>query len=346
VRPSLDEFSTGTGEAIPEDEMSPEVVVQPPHRLSMKPNANGFLVDGAGGGVFYVPSATEGEPVRPTEVHARDANAFQVGWHDSIITLTDAKGSVVETGTSPAELDHFNSTTGQALGVSIYAFPSKALASPDAPPTAEEQRQFDQERAAFAEGKRESEQSWSGRATTGMVLVATALPLLALAPLAEEAPIVGPLNAVEDQWPVTEEVSVNGGRPIVQARAYEAGVRALYPEVASQARIFSAVVNGERVSGVADTLTEAGTEDEGPVEAKFVANWARSLRNPASRAGQSSWGAREQLRMLSQVEKYSEGFDGDIIYQTNSKDLALQYYRMFREAGFYRVRFVITPAGP
>ena len=326
--------------------MSPEVVVQPPHRLSMKPNANGFLLDGAGGGVFYIPSATEGEPVRPTEVHALDASAFQVGWHDGVITLTDAKDNVVETGTTPAELDHFNSTTGQALGVSIYAFPSKALATPDGPPTPEEQRQFDQESAAFVEGKRESEQSWSGRVTTGMVLVTTALPFLALAPLPEEAPVVGPLNAVEDQWPVTEEVSVNGGRPVVQARAYEAGVRALYPEVAPQARIFSAVVNGERVSGVADALAEAGTDDEGPVEAKYVANWARSLRNPESPAGRSAWGIREQIRMLSQMEKYSEGFDGDIIYQTNSRDLALKYYRVFRAAGFYRIRFVITPAGP
>src|SRR5580704_15409511 len=88
VRSSLDESNTGTNEVVPEEQMSPEVVVQPPHRLSMKPNANGFLLDGAGGGVFYIPSATEGEPVRPTEVHSLDADAFQVGWHDRMITLT------------------------------------------------------------------------------------------------------------------------------------------------------------------------------------------------------------------------------------------------------------------
>ena len=341
VRPSVNESNTGTDEVVPAGEMSPEVVVQPPHRLSMKPNANGFLLDGAGGGVFYIPSATEGEPVRPTEVHSLDADAFQVGWHDSMITLTDAMGNVVETGTSPAELDRFNATTGQALGVSIYAFPSKALAAPEGPPTPEEQRQFDQESAAFAEGKRESEQSWSGRVTTGMVLVATALPFLALAPLAADAPVVGPLNTVEEVWPTTDEVGVGSGRATVQAGPYEASVRAPYPVTELQARTFSAVVNGESTTGVADAAADENTA----VDAKYVKNWSKSIRNPDSPIGGKSWAIDEQSRMVAQAEKYEQAYDNGVIYHTNSRELAIHYYRVFRDAGLTKFRFVITPAG-
>jgi hypothetical protein len=345
--PGARQDRSSSAEAEDGDPSIPEIVATATVAQSRQQGDNGFYINRTGGGVFFIPTKAGGTFVRPTEVHALDANAFQVNWdQNGVISLKDAKGTIIEVRATPDDLKTFNSTTGRALGVSIYSFPATPLGSPDSPPTAEEERDLAGARAAWMAGRLASEQSWSGRLTTGAVLLTTALPFLALAPATEGAPVEGPLNAVEDQWPVTEEVSVNGGRPIVRARAYEAGVRALYPNVGLQARTFSAVVNGERLSGVADTLAEAGTDDEAPVEAKYVANWARSLRNPASRAGQSPWGAREQLRMLSQMEKYSEGFDGDIIYQTNSKELALQYYRVFRAAGFYRIRFMITPAGP
>jgi hypothetical protein len=248
------------------------------------------------------------------------------------------------TGTTPADLDRFNATIGRTLGVGIYAFPGKALAAPDAPPTAEEQRQFDQASAAFAEGKRESEQSWSGRVTTGAVVLATALPFLALAPAAAEAPIVGPLNTAEELWPEGEEVSASGSRPVSQARAYEAGIRGQYPETTMKDRMFTAVVNGKRVSGVPDTVAEIHGENTA-VESKYAANWARSIRNPASRVGQTSWGRKAQESMVAQARKYADNFGGGVVYHTNSRELAAYYYRVFRTAGITKFRFIITPAG-
>jgi hypothetical protein len=271
-------------------------------------------------------------------VHALDANAFHVGWRDGVISLTDAKGNGVETATTPAELDRFNATTGHALGVSIYAFPGKALAAPDASPTAEEQRQFDQASAAFAEGKRESEQSWSGRATTGMVLVATALPFLALAPLAAEAEIEGPLNTAEELWPHTGEVLVGSGSAQDKADLYEDGVRDIYPPTTEQEREF-----GENGQYEADTVASIFGKRTA-VEAKYVDNWTTSLRNPASAIGDKPFATQAQQEMVSQAQRYEKYFDGGSVYHTNNEDLASYYYKLFRAANVNKARFVITPA--
>jgi hypothetical protein len=154
-----------------------EVTVASPVRQSRTENANGFFPNSAGGGVLYIPSITNGQAIRPTEVHTLDANAFQVGWTNGAITLSDRFGHLY--AVSPDDLAHFNATTGRMLGVSIYAHPNEPLGAPDQPPTAAEARQLDQERAAFEAGRLASEQSWSGRATTVGALIATALPLLA-----------------------------------------------------------------------------------------------------------------------------------------------------------------------
>jgi hypothetical protein len=169
-RPSSD-AGAGTG----------EIRIASPVWQSRTENANGFFPNSAGGGVLYIPSISNGQSIRPTEIHALDANAFQVGWTDSAITLKDQAGHLF--AVSPNDLAHFNATIGQTLGVSIYAFPDEALGAPDKPPTAAEQRQLDEERAAFEAGRQASEQSWSGRVTTGAVLVSTAL----LAPALFEA---------------------------------------------------------------------------------------------------------------------------------------------------------------
>ena len=109
-------------------------------------------------------------------------------------------------------------------------------------------------------------------------------------------------------------------------------------------RTLSTVVNGKRVSGVPDTVAEIQGQNTA-VESKFVANWARSIRNPASRAGRTSWGRKAHEAMVSQARKYADNFEGGIVYHTNSRELAAYYYRVFRAAGINRFRFIITQTG-
>jgi hypothetical protein len=189
-----------------------DVTVASPVRQSRTENANGFFPDSDGGGVFYIPSISAGDSIRPTEVHALDANAYQVGWTDSAITLRDRAGHLFVV--SPNDLAHFNATIGQTLGIRIDAFPRELLGAPDAPPTTAEQRQLDQERAAFEAGRQTSEQSWSGRATTVGVLIATALPSVAADPFVFTAGPVPKLvlnTAAENETPAAIAVAQKWG---------------------------------------------------------------------------------------------------------------------------------------
>jgi hypothetical protein len=165
-------------------------------RQSRTQNASGFYPNSAGGGVLYIPSVSDGRPIRSTEVHVLDANAFQVSWADGTISLKGRAGHLY--AVSANDLDHFNATTGQILGVSIYAFPDETLAGPDDPPTPSEQAQLEQERANFEAGRQASEQSWSGRVTTGAVLLDTGLPVLSLLPMAADGVPTAALNTPEE----------------------------------------------------------------------------------------------------------------------------------------------------
>jgi hypothetical protein len=323
----------------------PEIVVPAPVAQSRRQSANGFFVNSTGAGVFFIPTTAGGTQVRPTEIHAEDASAFQVSWDENgVISLKDAKGAIIKVPTAPDELRNFNATTGRALGITIYTFPGTPLASPESPPSPEEERDLAEARAAWLAGRQASEQSWSGRVTTGAVLATAALPAIALLPAAAEAPIAGPLNTAEELWPESEEVEVSGNRAIGQARSYEAGVRGQYPETTMKDRVFTTVVNGERVTGIPDTVAEIHEENTA-VESKFVANWARSIRNPASRAGKTAWGRKAQEAMVAQARKYAANFKGGVVYHTNSRELAAYYYRVFRAAGITKFRFIITPVG-
>jgi hypothetical protein len=112
-----------------------ETIAVSPVRESRKQNANGFYANSAGGGVFYIPSVSAGHPVKPTEIHALDANAFQVGWDpNGEIRLKDVNRYVYAVAANQPAIEHFNTTTGRSLGVSIYAFPAEAL-HPDVEPT-------------------------------------------------------------------------------------------------------------------------------------------------------------------------------------------------------------------
>lgn len=46
--------------------------------------------------------------------------------------------------------------------------------------------------------------------------------------------------------------------------------------------------------------------------------------------------------MVEQAKKYSSGFEGGVIYHTNSQELASQYSKAFTEAGVANFKFVIT----
>ena len=79
-------------------------------------------------------------------------------------------------------------------------------------------------------------------------------------------------------------------------------------------------------------------------EAKFVDDWASSIRNPESPAGSKPWSVAEQKKMVDQAKKYSSGFDGGAIYHTNSPELVRYYYKMFTGADISNIKFLITPA--
>lgn len=138
----------------------------------------------------------------------------------------------------------------------------------------------------------------------------------------------------------TEHVAVEGKRAIDRSQVYENEVRQLYGGSTHSDRRYSAIVDGKKSNGVADAVaTVAGREVA--VEAKYVDNWADSIRNPAQT---QPWAKIEQQRMLEQARKYSAGYQGGVIYHTNSPELAAHYSQVFRDAGITNFEFFITPA--
>jgi hypothetical protein len=139
----------------------------------------------------------------------------------------------------------------------------------------------------------------------------------------------------------TETVSVSGRRAIDLGKVYEAGVRDLYGNVPFGQRQYEALVNGTWVNGIADNVVQIGGKNTA-IEAKFVEDWATSLRNPASPNGAKPWALIEQQKMLDQAAKYNAAFD-QVIYHTNSIDLATHYSNAFKNAGITNFKFMITP---
>jgi filamentous hemagglutinin len=100
------------------------------------------------------------------------------------------------------------------------------------------------------------------------------------------------------------------------------------------------VVDGRLVNGVADNVVEIGGRRVA-VEAKFVDDWARSLRNPSSPIGNRPFAVAEQAKMLDQARKYSAAFD-EVIYHSNSPELIAHYTKVFQDAGIKNFRFILT----
>jgi YD repeat-containing protein len=156
--------------------------------------------------------------------------------------------------------------------------------------------------------------------------------------------LTGAANTVAGSvFATTDPVAVSGSRAIDRGQSYEVGVRGLYGDIPFQQRQFTALVNGEEVNGVADMVTSVAGQQTA-VEAKYVDDWSTSIRNPNSPNGSEPWAVAEQQNVIDQAAKYSSGFEGGVIYHTNSQDFANYYSQAFSNAGITNFRFVITPA--
>ncbi|WP_296228762.1 hemagglutinin [Ralstonia sp. UBA689] len=145
-----------------------------------------------------------------------------------------------------------------------------------------------------------------------------------------------------NQFPTTDSVSVNGSRAVDKAQTYESAVQNMYNNAPLADREYTAIVNGQRVNGVADDVTTVNGKVTA-VEAKYVDDWSTSLRNPNSEYGRAPWAVAEQENMVAQAQKYAAGFEGGVVYHTNSPDLAAYYSKVFSDAGVKNFKFLITP---
>jgi hypothetical protein len=150
-------------------------------------------------------------------------------------------------------------------------------------------------------------------------------------------------NAAESAFATTEGVAISGGRAIDRAASYEIGVRNMYGDLPLSQRKFNLLVDGRKVSGIADNTTSIDKKLTA-VEAKYVDDWPTSMRNPASEIASKPWAADEQQQMIEQAKKYSRYFPGGIVYHTNSANFAAYYTNVFQKFGIRSFRFVITPA--
>ncbi|WP_231590890.1 hypothetical protein [Grimontia sp. AD028] len=136
-------------------------------------------------------------------------------------------------------------------------------------------------------------------------------------------------------------VSVSGKRPIDLAKSYESGIRDLYGDVPLSQRVYFAPHNKSGV-GYADNVASINGRQVA-IEAKYTDDWANSIFNPESSKGQLPWAATERARMINQAKNYNSTFD-DIIYHTNSTELATHYSQLLKDNGITNFKFVITPA--
>ena len=145
-----------------------------------------------------------------------------------------------------------------------------------------------------------------------------------------------------ENYYVTEDgILVHNGRyrAIDKAQQYEDDIQDLYGGAANfNSRQYTAIVDGQLVNGVADNVAVINGKNVA-IEAKFVEDWNKSLRNPLDT---KPWAIAEQNKMLDQAKKYSNAFD-EVIYHTNSQELADHYSQVFSQNGITNVRFEITP---
>ncbi|WP_245313596.1 hemagglutinin repeat-containing protein [Rhizobium sp. R635] len=150
------------------------------------------------------------------------------------------------------------------------------------------------------------------------------------------------LSIKGDQLLETAPVTVDGRTTGERADNYEENVRAKYDNATADERKYQTVIDGEIVNGVADDVTRIDGKLTA-VEAKYVANWTKSIRNPFGSIGSWSWSKTEQAKVLAQAKKYSQAFAGGVIYHTNSVQFANYYSKVFLANGISNVKFLLTP---
>ncbi|MEM9342846.1 MAG: hypothetical protein AAGA87_07355 [Pseudomonadota bacterium] len=145
-----------------------------------------------------------------------------------------------------------------------------------------------------------------------------------------------------DEFATVGSATVNGARAIDRAQDYEAAIRGFYTGSSRADRTFELIVDGEVITRIADDIANIRGLDTA-IDAKYVEDWAASLRNPNSPNGQQPWAVAEQDAMIAQARDYAAHFPGGAVYHTNSRDLAAHYSQVFRDAGIQNIEFVITP---
>ena len=132
------------------------------------------------------------------------------------------------------------------------------------------------------------------------------------------------------------------GKATSKARKYEQQIQDMYRGILPQSqREYRAMIGGKQVNGIANHVVDINGKSV-VIEAKYVKDWSKSIRNPNSKIGNKLFALAEQQKMLSQAQKYSNAFD-EVIYHTNSQDLATHYTKIFQDAGLGNVKINITP---
>ncbi|MGR9453828.1 hemagglutinin repeat-containing protein [Rhizobium leguminosarum] len=145
-----------------------------------------------------------------------------------------------------------------------------------------------------------------------------------------------------DQLVETLPVTADGKTTREKADSYEENVREKYDNATAEEREYQTVIDGKIVNGVADAVTQIDGKPTA-VEAKYVDNWTKSIRNPFGSIGSWSWSKTEQAKVLAQAKKYSQAFEGGVIYHTNSVEFANYYSKVFLANGITNVKFLLTP---
>jgi hypothetical protein len=155
-------------------------------------------------------------------------------------------------------------------------------------------------------------------------------------PIRSQAAVVREL-----EFATTEGVQVVGSKATARARSYEAGVRNLYGDLPAGSRTYAAPHNASGF-GTADNVASIGGK-EIAIEAKYTDNWGRSIFNPSAPQGQFPWAVAERTRMVTQAKNYNAAFD-EILYHTNSHELANYYTQLLSKSEITNFRFIVTPA--
>ena len=140
-----------------------------------------------------------------------------------------------------------------------------------------------------------------------------------------------------ENYYVTEEGVLvhNGYRAIDNAQEYEKQIQDLYGGAKTQAeRAYTGIVDGLPVNGIADNVVDGIA-----IEAKYVEDWGKSLRNPLDT---HPWAIAEQQKLINQAKKYSDAFDR-VIYHTNSQEFMDHYSKVFKDNGVNNVEWILTP---